>query len=178
MRIRLEKSDMELELHLKLNFPLNGRSTAHAFIQNVRFILFLLKRGVNQRQPYGTPCSTYCRHFLVIRFKRLPGLCCLDYRSRLNKLGIESLERRRLNHDLILTYKILFGHVDMKASEFFTFAQTAYRMRGHPYKLLHNHCRVDIRKHFFFLLNALSNRGTHYLLSLMILKALLHLNIV
>jgi hypothetical protein len=37
----------------------------------------------------------------------------------------------------------------MKASRFFRFTQTAYKTRGHPYKLLHSHCRVSVCKHFF-----------------------------
>jgi hypothetical protein len=81
--------------------------------------------------------------------KRLPRLSDYDYKSRLDKLGIKSLEQRRLNNDFILTYKILFRIVSMKASEFFRFAQTAYKTRDHPYKLLHSHCRVDVRKHLF-----------------------------
>jgi len=50
--------------------------------------------------------------------KRLPGYDTLDYKSRLTKLGIESLETRRLRQDLMLTYKIVFGLVDESASDF------------------------------------------------------------
>jgi len=53
--------------------------------------------------------------------KRLPGYDTFDYKSRLTKLGIESLEMRRLRQDLIFTYKIVFGLVDQSANNFFYF---------------------------------------------------------
>jgi len=40
--------------------------------------------------------------------KRLPGYSYSDYASRLERSNMESLELRRLQSDLILTYKILF----------------------------------------------------------------------
>ena len=44
------------------------------------------------------------------RFTRmLPGLKDIDYEERLNKLGLFSLERRRLRGDLIEVYKITRG---------------------------------------------------------------------
>jgi len=41
--------------------------------------------------------------------KRLLGCSKLSYADILARLKLESLEVRRLRHDLILTYKILFG---------------------------------------------------------------------
>jgi len=45
--------------------------------------------------------------------KRLHGLKNCTYQERLKRLNILSLELRRLHADLILTYRILFGHVDI-----------------------------------------------------------------
>jgi len=81
--------------------------------------------------------------------KRLLGCSKLSYADRLARLKLESLEVRRLRHDLILTYKILFGLTDMNQSDFFTFADITNSTRGHAYKLLPSHCRVDVRKCFF-----------------------------
>ena len=67
----------------------------------------------------------------------------------LARLKLESLEVRRLRHDLILTYKILFVLTDMNQSDFFTFADRTHSTRGHAYKLLPSHCRVDVPKCFF-----------------------------
>jgi len=46
---------------------------------------------------------------------RLAGLK-MSYRDRLRVLGLESLERRRLNYDLILVYKILHGLIGINLS--------------------------------------------------------------
>ena len=51
--------------------------------------------------------------------KRLLGFKSLDYKTRLLRLGLDSLEMRRLQQDLIYTYKILFGHVNVDANDFF-----------------------------------------------------------
>jgi hypothetical protein len=48
-----------------------------------------------------------------------------------------------------MTYKILFGLLDVNANELFTVHNTNYDTRGHAYKLLQGHCRIDVRKYFF-----------------------------
>jgi hypothetical protein len=45
--------------------------------------------------------------------KPTPKLCHLSYAKRLKQLGFETPELRRLHCDLIYTYKILFGHLDI-----------------------------------------------------------------
>ena len=62
---------------------------------------------------------------------------------------MESLELRRLHSDLILTYKILFGLTSITAFDFFSFPNPTHNTRGHAYKLFENHCRINIRQHFF-----------------------------
>ena len=81
--------------------------------------------------------------------KRLPGYSHLDYTNRLKRLKMESLELRRLHSDLILTYKILFGLTSITAFDFFSFPNPTHNTRGHAYKLFENHCRINIRQHFF-----------------------------
>lgn len=83
--------------------------------------------------------------------KRLPGLTNMEYRDRLLRLGIDSLEIRRLRQDLIYTYKVVFGLVDRACDSFFKLANTVHsaHTRGHLYKLYPHYCRIDIRKHFF-----------------------------
>jgi ribonucleases P/MRP protein subunit RPP40 len=77
--------------------------------------------------------------------KRLPGLKHLSYDDRLVVLGIEKLELRRLEQDLIMAYKIHFGLLDVNANELFTVHNANYDTRGHAYKLLQGHCRTDVR---------------------------------
>ena len=82
--------------------------------------------------------------------KFLPGLTGLDYPSRLAKLNLRSLEYRRLEQDLTLCYKILFGLIDVDSSKYFTLRQAdCASTRGNPYKLLCSNCHTDLRYNFF-----------------------------
>ena len=94
--------------------------------------------------------------------KRLPGCALLSYKARLLRLGLESLEMRRLKYDLLYTYKIVFGLVSDAAMNMFTLTNTLYSTstRGHAYKLYPHNNRIDLRKHFF--LKELLHRGTIY----------------
>ena len=42
----------------------------------------------------------------------------IDYSARLDHLQLQSLERRRLVADLVLTYRIMFGLVDLNMSDY------------------------------------------------------------
>ena len=75
--------------------------------------------------------------------KRLPEYALLSYKARLSRLGLESLEMRRLKYDLLFTYKIVFGLVSDAATNMFTLTNSLYSTstRGHAYKLYpHNNC--------------------------------------
>ena len=83
--------------------------------------------------------------------KRLRGMKNLDYSARLAALNIDSLQKRRLHADLIFSYKIIFGLIDMKSSDYFTLNNNNFRETRalNPYKLHITYCRVDSRKFFF-----------------------------
>ena len=70
--------------------------------------------------------------------KRLPGLKHYTYFQRLNRLDLESLELRRLRQDLIFTYKLVFGLVDVDVHDFFRCSFEKVR-RGHGCKLFCPH---------------------------------------
>ena len=53
------------------------------------------------------------------------------YADRLNKLNIKSLQYRRLEFDLILTFKICYGLVDIAFNDFFEYCDTGYDLRRH-----------------------------------------------
>jgi len=80
--------------------------------------------------------------------KSLSGLQHLTYCQRLYKLQLESLELRRLRLDLIFAYKLVFGLTDFNLNEFFKL-HTAYRHRGHKYKLFLSGCRSNTSHDFF-----------------------------
>ena len=84
--------------------------------------------------------------------KRLLFRTCIDYKTRLLRLDVDSLELRRLRHDLIYTYKIVFGLVTNAGSDFFILANSVNatnNTRGHMYKLFPRLSRIDARKYFF-----------------------------
>jgi len=82
---------------------------------------------------------------MVKRLKKLP------YETRLKKLGMYSLERRRLRGDLIETFKILTGRENVNYSKFFELADVTSGLRGHSSKLFKPRCRTTVRQNLFSL---------------------------
>jgi hypothetical protein len=70
------------------------------------------------------------RHFT----KRLRGLWNVSYEQRLQTLGLERLDVRRLRLDLVMTYKITFGLTCLNFDDFFKFCPCD-KTRGHDYKV-------------------------------------------
>ena len=58
-----------------------------------------------------------------------------SYSHRLHMLNIKSLECKRLEFDLFLTYKIIHGIVDINFSDFFSFGQCGYDLRRHSFAI-------------------------------------------
>jgi hypothetical protein len=80
--------------------------------------------------------------------RRIPGMSGLSYEERLRQLNMHSLEETRLRADLVLTYRILNGLVEISSHDFFE-RDTGTRTRGHPMKLKIPRCRLDSAKYFF-----------------------------
>ena len=59
---------------------------------------------------------------MVSKLKKLP------YESRLHRLGLTTLERRRIRGDLIETFKILTGIEKVDMEHFFEFSDTGYNL--------------------------------------------------
>jgi len=72
----------------------------------------------------------------------------LSYEERLLHLNLPSLSYRQFRGDMLTTFQILNGYVDLDATEFFDLS-TITHTRGHPYKLYIRHTRSDIRKRYF-----------------------------
>ena len=64
--------------------------------------------------------------------KRIPALAdlSLSYLERLNRLNLESLERRRLNFDLCYYYKILNNLTSHNPADFFAFHHPPASLRN------------------------------------------------
>jgi len=56
--------------------------------------------------------------------KLVSSLKKLSYETRLDKLGLLTLEKRRIRGDLIETYKIINGMENVKINQFFEFSNT------------------------------------------------------
>ena len=80
--------------------------------------------------------------------KRLTGMSGQSYHSRLLRLGLESLEVRRLRADILLVYKILFGMVRVNSNEFFTLRNQPH-LRGHKYVINKQRSVHKSRTNFF-----------------------------
>ena len=63
--------------------------------------------------------------------RMVKGLKKFTYETILKRLGIYSLERRRLRGDLIETFKILTGRERIDSSKFFELSETTSGLRGH-----------------------------------------------
>ncbi len=71
----------------------------------------------------------------------------LPYDERLKRLGLMSLEERRVRGDLIETYKIITGKENIKSETFFEIDQDG--RRGHKWKLKKPRVKSRIRQNFY-----------------------------
>jgi len=79
--------------------------------------------------------------------KIINGFSEFKYVTRFNKLGLTTLETRRMKGDLIEVFMILKGHDDI--GEDMLFVRSTSSLRGHPLKLQEKSVRLDIAKYSF-----------------------------
>ena len=79
--------------------------------------------------------------------KFLPGLFNLPYLQRLEIIGIDSLELRRIQADLVYLFKIIKGFVDVDPLDWVSF--NLMNTRGHDLKINVQASRTNCRKFFF-----------------------------
>ena len=79
--------------------------------------------------------------------KWVPELRGLGYEERLRRLGLTTLEERRMRGDMITTYKYVKGIDKMDRGEFLRVSKR--ESRGHRYRLLKKRSMNDGRKFFF-----------------------------
>ena len=75
-----------------------------------------------------------------------------SYADRLNKLGITSLEYRRLEFDNILMFKIYHNLSDLPFDNYFEHCDKMYNLRSHDFKINSTFCaNTDQYRNFFFI---------------------------
>jgi len=79
----------------------------------------------------------------------IPALKKYSYTDRLKKLGLTTLQTRRVRGDMIQAYKIMTGKDKIDREQFFQLADSNYGLRGHSLKIRKDRPNLDIRKHFF-----------------------------
>ena len=80
--------------------------------------------------------------------KMVKGMECLEYRERLRRLGLWTLEERRNRGDLLEVYKISKGLSKVAMDDFFHVG-TGQRTRGHSLRVSKKQSAKDFRLHFF-----------------------------
>ena len=122
------------------------------------FLLQMYKTFIMSPQEYGSPVyspnqlgdirllESVQRHFS----RRVPEVCTQNYTERLKSLKLDSLELKRLKTDLIWTFKILHGLVDVPSTEFFAVHQEQ-RTRSNGLKLKKPDTKKRARETFFSL---------------------------
>jgi len=78
----------------------------------------------------------------------IPSIRTFSYEERLMKLGLWTLEDRRITADLVEVYKMVYGLSSVRLNTFFEFSSQE-RTRGHSLKLKKNRFRTELRQHFF-----------------------------
>jgi len=86
----------------------------------------------------------YCKQSVVLCIDEFIKFIC--YQNNFVKL--DSLEQRRLRFDVMFTYTVLFGLVDMNYSDIFAFIVLALT-RGHLYKLYIKTSHINTRHNIF-----------------------------
>jgi hypothetical protein len=80
--------------------------------------------------------------------RKLPGCIGKSYADRLELVGLQSLEYRRLFRDLVMVYKIRNGLVNLNFQDFFQLS-TYQGTRSNSLKLFVKSCNTNVRQKFF-----------------------------
>ena len=165
----LQESNAERDLGVLISSDLSFDSHISKIVKKAEGILASITRAFVSRSPhvylklfntlvrplleYASPVwnplqVNMCRRLEAVQrraTRRIPGIRSLTYSQRLLTLNMESLELRRKVADLVLLYKLVRRP---DRDRLFTFSSSS-RLRGHCYKIMPQHVKLNLRKNFF-----------------------------
>ena len=103
-----------------------SRNISNLIIAYTSFIRPLLEYAAPVWSPSLTHLNDSIESVQRAFTRRLPGFVKLTYCERLQKLKLQSLEHRRLIHDLVLCFKIVHGLSALQFTDFFKFSNIPF----------------------------------------------------
>lgn len=107
-----------------------------------------LEYAVQAWSPYLQRDIDHLERVQRLATRMVYGLRSVPYEERLLILGLPTLAERRLRGDLITTFRIQKGLMDVDPQLFFTPSHTP-SLRGHPLKLFKHRSHTRRRAHAF-----------------------------
>ena len=121
----------------------------------LKFLLLMFAPNWNIILQFGIHILEKTHSFWNLYKKSLPVMCFLRcnipfhlYADRLDKLGIKSLEYRRLQFDIILMFKIYHKLSDSHFDNYFEHCDRKYNFRSHNFKIKSKFCTKSNTEQF------------------------------
>jgi len=108
----------------------------------------LLEYGIQATSPYLDKDIKLVEGLQRLATRMVKGLRETPYPARLEALRLFSMEHRLLRGDLILTYNLFLGRLDLPLEEFFE-APGNRNLRGHDFKVRPQKPRLQRRQHAY-----------------------------